>query len=256
MSSSRRAIRYYARNPIAGGLILAVLFALSVFLSTTLLLYTSSVRAHQLALMNFFVTATPYPKSEAIDSYLDRPLLSQDNIQAIAELPEVKYLYYDYTTSLTFSEWVDDASVYIDGVLIEGSTVEEPLPFDNGDLTLLSGRFFTDDEIQEGSPVAIISVERALADGVALGDHLFYQMDIALLPEYDRTYISPNVIELELEVIGLFGPNEQARRFRDLIIPFELAWSLGTDIQTEFFKSWDRNVTRESMESQMMSLLI
>lgn len=84
------------------------------------------------------------------------------------ELGDFSAISYDYGNE--GGETVSDGSM--DYVLLEGTNKEEPIDFSNKTVSLTEGRFFSKEELENGTYGAIISAELASENSLTVGDEM------------------------------------------------------------------------------------
>lgn len=138
--------------------------------------------------------------------------LKPDMIKQIGDLSYVKY--YDYS----MSQWMSSDSIspvqsedmmmmedYYQFVL-KGINYAPVIDFEEGKAKLIDGRVFTDEEIENGTPVTIISEALATENNLAVGDNFTLVKNVLT---YDDETGEESVVasrDLVLEIIGVFDP--------------------------------------------------
>lgn len=139
--------------------------------------------------------------------------ISVESIRQVGELPYVKY--YDYYTHFGlgskslkyyFGQDVDQAAAEETKIDfgMKGINYPNVLDFENGDGNLIDGRVFSQDEIDNGSPVTLISEKLAEINNLHVGDTIVLNNDVYSydLDTYEEELFSSR--DLVLEVIGIF----------------------------------------------------
>ncbi|GAA4076869.1 ABC transporter permease [Amphibacillus indicireducens] len=139
--------------------------------------------------------------------------ISLESIQQVGELPYVKY--YDYYTyfglgskslKYYFGQDVDQAAA--EGVEIDfgmkGVNYPHILDFQEGKGNLIDGRTFSQDEIDNGSSVTLISEKLATLNNLHVGDTIILNNEVYSydLDTYEEELFSSR--DLVLEIIGIF----------------------------------------------------
>ncbi|MFD1416696.1 ABC transporter permease [Oceanobacillus jeddahense] len=141
--------------------------------------------------------------------------LGVDLIEQIGELPYVKY--YDYNMSNWFGseslepyqEETDEGFMeYEDNIPfnLKGINYAPVIDFEEGKGELADGRVFTDEEIDSGASVAIISQKLAEQNNLEVGDTFTL---LSAVYDYSEETDEEEIIDsrdVVLEVIGLFDP--------------------------------------------------
>ena len=86
---------------------------------------------------------------------------------------------------------------------ILGGAGKSILDFENSIVSLVEGRLYTEEEVEQEKPVVVISEELAILNGYQIGD--FIDMGVSI-PEYNSKWevTNWNNISLQFEIIGLF----------------------------------------------------
>lgn len=148
--------------------------------------------------------------------------LGVDLIKQIGELSYVKYYDYSMTTWMGSEniekyqdEEMDEGFMMEDDMgwdfLLKGINYAPVIDFEEGKAKLADGRVFTDEEIEKGASVAIISEELALENNLEVGDTFTLVNNVHV---YDYETDEEDLItsrDVVLEVIGLFDPQSQKK---------------------------------------------
>ena len=161
------------------------------------------------------------------------PKISIDDVKDLLKDERVKTansittnMVYDYDSSFTYvhlgnkaEEYMDEENEqlsYVDGeavsmayvnpkFLIKGNYFPDMIELTDGEYTITQGRFYTKEELDNSSPVCLITSELASYNGVGLGDKIKIMVasksDIA---SYNGAGITEEDITAELEVIGIY----------------------------------------------------
>jgi putative ABC transport system permease protein len=159
----------------------------------------------------------------------DVGMLTTETIDTLGKRPEVKYYDYSLDTQLyshqfkvyqpTFndSENLTSATTYSESFTIRGIHYAKILPIEEGKVSLVDGRTFTETEIEDGSLVAVISTELADVNNLDIGDTLVLSNEIRDYPLADQSQSTEStdlansavtVIDsrnIALEIIGIFS---------------------------------------------------
>ncbi|SFL38270.1 putative ABC transport system permease protein [Gracilibacillus orientalis] len=188
--------------------------------------------------------------------------LDEELINQIGELPYVKYYDYNTTTYLA-SEEIDsyNGMEEEDGEYIEqgmgmefqlkGVNYAPVLDIEEGKSNLVEGRVFTEEEIENGTPVAIISKKLAEKNNIQVGDTLSLMNQIYEFSESGEEEITDSR-DVPLEVVGIFEPqtvntdseNQEQADFMDMelqntiyvaneIVSQEIKYSVGDQAEYE-----------------------
>ncbi|MDQ0255966.1 putative ABC transport system permease protein [Evansella vedderi] len=142
--------------------------------------------------------------------------IGRDLIRQIGELSYVKY--YDYSSSTWLGS--DDIQSYEGGMEVhygdsynprfqlKGINYARVLDFEEGRGQLVDGRVFTDDEIENGASVAIISKKLAEENNLHVGDTFALTNKVFDYSAGEEEEIASR--DVVLEIIGLFEPQSVA----------------------------------------------
>lgn len=146
--------------------------------------------------------------------------LTVDLIKVIGEISYVKY--YDYSISRFFesstvinymgkgiNEEISaeyDAEDYKDSFNMKGINYAPVLDFKEGKGKLVDGRVFTQDEIDNGTNVTIISTNVAEVNNLRVGDNIVLENTIYHYDNENDIELEPTTRDVVLEIIGLFEP--------------------------------------------------
>ena len=132
-------------------------------------------------------------------------MISPDMVEKVGKLPQVKY--YDYNTETwllapdlkNYDLNMVEPSEY-NYFSLRGVQFKDVLDIAKGDATLVEGRTFTQDEIDTGKAVGLVSDKMAELNNLHIGD----------LMVFNNTYYEPDGTVTErsvmIEIIGLFSP--------------------------------------------------
>ncbi len=159
----------------------------------------------------------------------DEFIITNDEIQEMVadeRVAAINGLIYKYISSESVSpivkdENIDDYSqaVYENEFKLIGNGYEKMIEFESKGYTLISGRFYTESEIQEFSQVALITEEVAEENGLKVGDHIVLGdreysgsggdiTEAGMMPGYRKVI---NGEFLDLEVIGIYSNNQEQK---------------------------------------------
>ncbi|WP_096186035.1 ABC transporter permease [Evansella halocellulosilytica] len=141
--------------------------------------------------------------------------LDLDLIKQVGELDYVKY--YDFSTSTYLGsesldsyqgEGMEDHGYYQDefnmNFRLKGTNYAPIIDFEEGESQLVDGRVFTEEELENGSSVAIISKKLADLNNLHVGDNFMLTNVVFDYSEgQEEVYNSRDV---PLEIIGIFEP--------------------------------------------------
>lgn len=222
----RRGNLYLRRNIGRALILFCIAFLLGNVFSASLALHLASSRAEEALLAKFKIVACVVSDFDA-SAYEDDdfPSLDEETYLAIGSLPEV--LFYDYSTSLYLP--TEERALFI------GTEHFEPLDLYLGVIEIIHGRTFTEAEINEGRPCAIVSETFAARNLLTVGSTASLTYDIADLPQYDKSYKDPNLHTFTFAVIGIF---QQFGREMDVYMPNDSLTDERNHIEKEFYQSW------------------
>ena len=142
-----------------------------------------------------------------------------NTIEQLGKLPEVKYFDYsldEYLVSTSLNPVqpppTDDESMVFGSMtnfILRGIYYAPVLALQEGKLSLVEGRTFTQSEIDQGSLVAMISDRLAEANGLHVGDVITLTAEVIDYPTVNASSTMPEMTVLEsqdttLEIIGIF----------------------------------------------------
>ena len=89
---------------------------------------------------------------------------------------------------------------------VKGNMFPSMIEFEDGDYHIVNGRFYSQEEINDGTPVVLVSENFAATNGITVGDN------ITLASNYLASYltqfgITQEDLETDFEVIGIFSHN-------------------------------------------------
>ncbi|WP_077603847.1 ABC transporter permease [Oceanobacillus sojae] len=143
------------------------------------------------------------------------------NVDLIKEIGNLSYVkYYDYSMSTWMgSESVEryqdeemDGDYFVDGpsmdFRLKGINYAPVIDFEEGKAELTDGRVFTDDEIEKGTSVTIISHKLANENNLHVGDTFTLANEVYTYDEETGEEDFVTSRDVVLEIIGLFEPQE------------------------------------------------
>ncbi|GEN86776.1 ABC transporter permease [Oceanobacillus sp. FSL W8-0428] len=156
--------------------------------------------------------------SESELESLEMEEISVDLIKQIGELSYVKYYDYSMSTWLgsesveSYHDEESDVDYIVEGpstdFRLKGINYAPVIDFEEGKAELADGRVFTDDEIEKGTSVAIISQKLADENNLNVGDTFTLANDVYTYDEETGEDDIVNSRDVVLEIIGLFEPSE------------------------------------------------
>lgn len=156
--------------------------------------------------------------SESELESLEMEEISVDLIKQIGELSYVKYYDYSMSTWLgsesveSYHDEESDVDYIVEGpstdFRLKGINYAPVIDFEEGKAELADGRVFTDDEIEKGTSVAIISQKLADENSLNVGDTFTLANDVYTYDEETGEDDIVNSRDVVLEIIGLFEPSE------------------------------------------------
>lgn len=154
--------------------------------------------------------------NESSDGQLSTPSgLKIPDIQKMGQSPYVKEFDYSISKFIQMKkvkgyelEEKENASMGMaipNHLSLKGSNLVEPLDFKEKKMKLVDGRTFTQEEIDNGKAVGIISKKVAEANGVNVGDQLVLD---SVTMDYKQDGSSEELYTLDhpIEIIGIFEP--------------------------------------------------
>lgn len=225
-----RGNRYLFRNFGKTAALFLIVFVLGNVFSASLAVHGASSQAEAALLSKFKVIAWVEPNYDP-SKYTDDecPKITETTSMALANLPEVAF--YDF--SLILSLPLEKKEV----IIFEGAHHHEPLDFYLGINQIVDGRLFSADEMHSGVPCAIISETIAEEYLLHVGDQASFTYDIALLPQYNKSYKNPNQRAFVFTVIGVFRPVEGEVSTKDIYMPNNALAEERLYIYAEFTRS-------------------
>lgn len=201
-------------------ILLAVIFILGNLISgaTAIQLATSSVEENIKEKLG--AAATVELDYEELDSMSEEEQMnvefediSVDLIKQIGELSYVKYYDYSMSTYLgskSIEAYQDEDEDIMMGpgmdFMLKGINYAPVIDFEEQKGKLIDGRVFTDEEVEKGTAVAIISKKLAEKNDLKVGDNFTLDNEIY---EYDDATGNETLItsrDVVLEIIGIFEP--------------------------------------------------
>ncbi|MCZ0703054.1 putative ABC transport system permease protein [Natronobacillus azotifigens] len=223
MNFIKRGFLSVSRKKTKSLILLAVIFILGNVISGSISIQQATDNVETSIKERLGAAATVELDYEKIDQMSEEEHMNLEisnlDLELIKQIGELSYVkYYDYS----FSTWLgsDTANSYLgEGVeeryeydgpsydfQLKGVNYAPVLDFEEGIGNLLEGRAFEDQEVENGSSVAIISKKLAEINDLQIGDNITFTNSVY---SYDYTTgeekleTSRDVI---LEVIGLFNP--------------------------------------------------
>lgn len=204
-------------------ILLAVIFILGNLISGAISIQQATGNVESTIKDRLGTAATVDVDYEAWESIPEEELetleMENVNVDLIKQIGELSYVkYYDYSMSTWMGsesiESYQDEDLGVD-MMVEGPSMDFRLKginyapvidFEEEKAELADGRVFTDDEVENGTSVAIISQKLADQNNLAVGDT--FTLDNAVYT-YDYNTGEEDLItsrDVVLEVIGLFEP--------------------------------------------------
>nr|OTP18411.1 hypothetical protein A5888_000225 [Enterococcus sp. 9E7_DIV0242] len=148
------------------------------------------------------------------DKFMEEDLkienLTEDQIKTIGESPYVKY--YDYN-SISWAETkslktatMDEENAYgSSGLSLKGTNYPKILDVEEKNIKIVDGTVFTQDDIDNGKNVALISKGVAEANGLSVGDQMVIDR---VANDYTDSGESKELFKMDIpvEIIGIFEP--------------------------------------------------
>lgn len=223
MNFIKRAFLGITRKTGKSFILLAVIFILGNVISGAVSIQQATDNVELNIKERLGATAKVRPDFEAIDKLTDEErmeveiqFIDVDLIRQIGELPYVKY--YDYNVSTTIvsenieyyigealNDYLSEGYFVMDFTL-KGINYNHVIDLKEEKATLIDGRVFTQEEIESGAPVTIISKKVAQLNNLHIGDTFTLLNEVA---DHDDETGEEVVIasrDVVLEIIGLFDP--------------------------------------------------
>ncbi|WP_026675602.1 ABC transporter permease [Alkalihalobacterium bogoriense] len=141
-------------------------------------------------------------------------MLTLDQIKQIGELSQVKYYDYSSRTNLgsnhvksftVYEEDMEYESPYFEtNFFIKGVNYAPIIDFEEGKNQIVEGRVFTNEEVENGAAVTVISKKLAEVNNLHVGDNLILTSAVI-----DYTGQQEEILDsrdVPLEIVGLFEP--------------------------------------------------
>ncbi|GIO22770.1 ABC transporter permease [Oceanobacillus sp. J11TS1] len=222
MNFIKRAFLGITRKKGKSLILLAVIFILGNLISGAISIQQATGNVESTIKERLGTAATVDMDYEAWDKMSEEELetfepemLDIDLIKQIGDLSYVKYYDYNMTT------WVGSESIepYEDADLGEGFFSGDNMPFrlkginyapvidfEEGKAKLVDGRVFTEEEIDNGASVTVISQKLASENNLEVGDTFTLLNAVYDYPEDSEEEELIGSRDVVLEVIGLFDP--------------------------------------------------
>lgn len=253
MSFFKRGLLSITRRPGKSIILLAVLFILGNVIAGAISITQATSNVESTIKDRLGSAATielDYEQLEKMDESemmtFEMQPLKQDLIEEIGQLSYVKY--YDFNTNLWlgskdikpyYGEMEGDFGIVEDEEYIstdfqfKGINYAPVVDFEEGRGKLVDGRIFTDDEIKNGTPVAIISSKIAELNSVHVGDTISFINPVYSFNEETGEESVDNSREVPIEIIGIF---ESQKVNTDTENNEEFDW-MDDDYQNTFYVS-------------------
>ncbi|QGH35672.1 FtsX-like permease family protein [Gracilibacillus salitolerans] len=223
MNFLKRGLLSITRRKGKSLILLAVLFILGNVIAGAISISQATANVEDSIKERLGTGATIELDYEALDNMeeselmnLEIPNLGEELINQIGELPYVKYYDYNTTTFLASEEiesynpmMEEEGDVVMEGMgpqfQLKGVNYAPLLDIEEGKSELVDGRVFTDEEIKNGTPVAIISKKLADLNNIQVGDTFSLSNEIYEYSESGEEEIIDSR-DVPLEVIGIFEP--------------------------------------------------
>ena len=223
MNFFKRGLTSIFRRPGKSLILLLLIFVLSNIIAGAVSVKNALARTEDAMLSSMGVTVNievDYRKLDYSDPYFQYPTITADMVDKIGISQYVrsydyKITYGTYATKVkswySNPDWINDGDGYFQ---ITGGSSPEITDMLSGDITLVEGRTYTQEEIDNGAPVMLISDKVAELNGLTVGSKVkVYQNVYApfgggiAIPEKDIYYEEPKyeTVEYEFEVIGIFN---------------------------------------------------
>ncbi|MFD2657745.1 ABC transporter permease [Gracilibacillus thailandensis] len=224
MNFFKRGLLSITRRKGKSLILLAVLFILGNVIAGAISISQATANVEESIKERLGTGATLELDYEALDSMdesemmnFELPNLSEELINQIGELPYVKYYDYNITTFLaseeieSYNPMMEEAEgeVEMEGMgpqfQLKGVNYAPLLDIEEGKSELVDGRVFTDEEIENGTPVAIISKKLAELNNIQVGDTFSLSNQIYEFSESGEQKVTDSR-DVPLELIGIFEP--------------------------------------------------
>jgi putative ABC transport system permease protein len=229
MSFFKRGLLSITRRPGKSIILLAVLFILGNVIAGAISITQATSNVESTIKDRLGSAATIELDYEQLDKMEESELmnfemqpLKLDLIEEIGQLSYVKYYdfntmlylgskevnaYYGEDTEVDFA--VEENEEYIStDFQFKGINYAPVVDFEEGKGKLVDGRVFTEDEIKNGTPVAIISSKIAELNSVHVGDTISFINSVYSFNEETGEESVDNSREVPIEIIGIFEPQK------------------------------------------------
>lgn len=145
-------------------------------------------------------------------------LLSADLIEKVGKMPAVKYYDYNSYAAVEMNEYKRYTTLDIEEIGGNGASYfsmlgvqyAKVLSIVNGDAKLVEGRVFTEEEINDGTSVIMVSKKFAELNNLEVGSKMVLKMPVR---NYASVEENPQVlaeITKDVEIIGIYEPKIEA----------------------------------------------
>ncbi|MBQ1356832.1 MAG: ABC transporter permease [Solobacterium sp.] len=240
MNFLARAWRYITRKPTKSILLMITFFVIGNLVILGLGISTAAENAKILTRMNmraaisyevdyekFYEWVNTLEDEDAINqAYRSYPTVDEEMALKLAEDERVKAFNYNIT-NMAYSHGFDSVpvgneenrgtSTYIDeegneqayiepNIAINANMFPNMIELAEGTYTVVEGRFYDQNDIDQAAPVCLITSEMAEVNGLKIGDAISYTM----FGQWEKAELEQNGVDTEdiyqeLEIIGIFN---------------------------------------------------
>ncbi|MEI5995537.1 ABC transporter permease [Candidatus Enterococcus mansonii] len=224
MNFIKRALCSVTRKKGKSFILFAVIFVLGNVIAGSIAIQQSTQNVEKNIKKQLGATATieidyENNQEEVMEAGSDLEALKVDLIKKVGESPYVKY--YDYnangwvqTKDLKSASIDSDEFGGMEGFTLKGSNYAKILDAEENRIKLVDGKVFTQDEIDNGKNVGLISSKVADENGLSVGDQMI--MDVRGNTFMDSGE-SKEVFKIDtpIQIIGIFEPTTVEMKEKD-----------------------------------------